>query len=246
MNPVPAPPAVPVYDALNAPVLNRIPPSAQSILDLGCGTGALGHAHKKSHAAHWTGVTLSPLEAQLAESVLDRVIVCDLNHGLQFSAPSHTTPASDTTPIPTFDCIIASHILEHLARPEQLLNQLHNVLRPNGCLIAAVPNSLYWRIRLQFLFGSFEYSNSGPLDRTHLRFFDHATFRQLLEHSRWSPPSNAPTHWAVFGGFPASRVLGPLRNPIDQLALHLSPGLFATQFVAVCHPTPTSRAQSSP
>ncbi|OGY93546.1 MAG: hypothetical protein A2406_02850 [Candidatus Komeilibacteria bacterium RIFOXYC1_FULL_37_11] len=39
-----------------------------------------------------------------------------------------------------FDEILASHILEHLDRPFQVMTELHRILKPNGHLIIKVPH----------------------------------------------------------------------------------------------------------
>lgn len=40
----------------------------------------------------------------------------------------------------SFDVILCSHVLEHVARPRAALAEIHRVLRPGGCLHVGVPN----------------------------------------------------------------------------------------------------------
>jgi len=40
----------------------------------------------------------------------------------------------------SFDVILCSHVLEHVARPRAALAEIHRVLRPGGCLYVGVPN----------------------------------------------------------------------------------------------------------
>jgi SAM-dependent methyltransferase len=40
----------------------------------------------------------------------------------------------------SYDFVLASHILEHVANPLRALGEFHRVLRPNGYLLIAVPN----------------------------------------------------------------------------------------------------------
>src|SRR5205823_9801714 len=86
------------------------------------------------------GVTYSKEEAALAARNLDRVIVCDLND-------------FDSENLGEFDCIVCSHVLEHLYQPEQLLIHLRPRLSFGGRLIVALPNILFWKQRIQFLRG---------------------------------------------------------------------------------------------
>src|SRR3954467_11309597 len=97
-----------LYGSVNESVLKRVPPTATRILDLGCGIGALGRALKSLRAAEVVGVTFSAEEAEKARLALDEVIVQDLNQFIP-------------TGLGTFDCVICSHVLEHLHSPNALL-----------------------------------------------------------------------------------------------------------------------------
>jgi 2-polyprenyl-3-methyl-5-hydroxy-6-metoxy-1,4-benzoquinol methylase len=126
------------YQALNRPVLDAIPTHSRRILDLGCGTGSLGRAIKVRQSAEVTGVTFSTAEAGEARLHLDRVIVGDLNE-------------FNPTNLGLFDCIVCSHVLEHLYWPANVLRAVSPVLDRGGRLIIALPNPLVWRQRAQFL-----------------------------------------------------------------------------------------------
>src|SRR6266446_1933167 len=77
------------YSAVNLAVLCRVPVSAKRLLDLGCGTGALGRELKEITDREVFGVTYSKEEAALAAKNLDRVIVCgDGGDGLRPSGDS--------------------------------------------------------------------------------------------------------------------------------------------------------------
>ena len=79
--------------------------------------------------------------------------------------------------------VLASHVLEHLARPERFLREVHHRLNPEGVLAVALPNIAHYRQRISFLQGKFNYTETGQLDRTHLRFYTHRTAIQLLEQN---------------------------------------------------------------
>ena len=86
--------------------------------------------------------------------------VADLEDGLPAEARKHR-----------YDCIVFSHVLEHLRAPEQLVRESVGVLTDDGVVLIAVPNVLIWRQRIDFMRGRFEYTDTGVLDRTHLRFY---------------------------------------------------------------------------
>jgi SAM-dependent methyltransferase len=205
-----------IYGAINQDVLARVPRGAARVLDVGCGTGALGRVVKERLGCELVGVTHSEAEAELAAAHLDRVLVSDLN---------------DFEPegLGEFDCVICSHVLEHLYRPERLLRLLRENLSPGGVLLVALPNVLHWRQRLEFLRGNFRYEDGGLMDRTHYRFYDWATARALLAEGGYSVVERE-----ACGGFPLSRYAAAPGRWLDRAALRLSPGMFGTQFVFVC------------
>ena len=71
-------------------------------------------------------------------------------------------------------------ILEHLVRPERLLQDCREVLTPKGAVVISVPNVANIAVRLMLLFGRFDYTERGILDKTHLRFFTRKAARAML------------------------------------------------------------------
>lgn len=204
------------YGSVNSGILTRVPAECRRILDVGCGTGLLGRALKADQRnRRVVGITHSEEEAALAREVLDQVVVADLE-------------TSEFGDLGEFDCVICSHVLEHLRNPEVVLARLQGVLAPSGTLLVALPNALYWRQRLQFLAGRFRYTQGGLMDSTHVVFFDWSTARGLVGKAGLQLTGSAAE-----GGFPGSRFLGVAGSLLDTVSLRLAPGLFATQFVLV-------------
>ena len=93
----------------------------------------------------------------------------------------------------TFDAIVLMHVLEHLVDPWAVLARARERLNPDGVVISLLPNVAAWRVRKDlFLHGKFEYTDTGILDRTHLRFFNLASGIALHRDSgfrevRWWP-----------------------------------------------------------
>lgn len=205
-----------IYQSVNQAVFRRIPTTTRRLLDIGCGGGVFGAAVKAALPCAVVGVTYSEAEAQQARERLDRVEVVDLNHG-------------DLSALGQFDCIVCSHVLEHLQDPQQVLTQLQRCLTPGGTLLVALPNVLFWKQRLQFLRGRFRYTDGGLMDRTHLRFFDGHSAASLVRSSGFNV-----RECAADGIFPLSRLLGrTLSAWVDRHALSLFPGVFGVQFVLV-------------
>jgi hypothetical protein len=71
-----------------------------------------------------------------------------------------------------FDVVLCLDVLEHLVEPLPVLRRLASLLTPTGILVASIPNVTHAAVRLQLLDGKFSYTDTGLLDRTHVRFFD--------------------------------------------------------------------------
>lgn len=207
-----------VYEAANQSILSHIPDTARRILDLGCGSGALGREIKQKIRCEITGVTFSDEEAVSAKQWLDHVIVCDLNQFMPYELGS-------------FDSIICSHILEHLYSPHELLTRLRNSLTPEGVLIVALPNALFWKQRLKFLQGHFRYTEGGIMDRTHYRFFDYSTSLELIRDADFEIIARDVEAYFPFPFL--RRHLESLAVYLDWIASKVIPGLLGTQFIIV-------------
>ena len=206
------------YGAVNSAILPYVPPTAKRVLDVGCGTGTLGKVLKQEMNCEVVGLTYSNEEAKEARDNLDQIIVCDLN-------------TYNFEQIGRFDCIICSHVLEHLYDPGATLERMRANLAENGILIVALPNILHWRQRIQFLKGHFRYTNGGLMDSTHFRFFDWETSLELVQKSGFKI---AARHTDGYFPLPVLRnKFGALARSLDKSVTKARPGLFGTQFIIV-------------
>lgn len=152
------------------PEIERLVPShAKMILDVGCGAGVLGAHLKRRGMVEVVGVEIDPDAAATAEKVLDRIHVGDVE---VLDLPYGTN---------TFDCIILADVIEHLRDPWTLLRRLVPLLKPDGRVIASLPNVRHWSVLRGLLQGEWTYLPAGILDRSHFRFFTLKTGRTLLE-----------------------------------------------------------------
>jgi len=209
--------ALTVYDGINEGILSLVPTTADRILDVGCGTGTTGEFLCQQRERCVVGITYSTQEAEMASPRLSQVIRAELNN-------------FDFCPLGRFDCVILSHILEHLYSPSDLLARLKCVLGPDSVIVVALPNVLWWKQRLEFLLGRWRYQDSGILDRTHFRFFDLQSSKELLEQAGYEILATKREGPLPFIR-PVRKVMGPFAARIDRLMCRLLPGLFAFQFV---------------
>ena len=83
-----------------------------------------------------------------------------------------------------FDAIILGDVLEHLIDPYTLVNKLKKYLTDDGAIISSIPNIREYRTMKKIFFkGDFKYTDSGILDKTHLRFFTKKNMIELFENN---------------------------------------------------------------
>jgi GT2 family glycosyltransferase/SAM-dependent methyltransferase len=140
-------------------ILALIPNDARTILDIGCGAGQLGRALKARQDCNVYGVELNETAASRARAYLDRVWTGDIEL-IELDLPDES-----------LDAIVCGDVLEHLREPRDVLRRLSGYLKPNGRLIASIPNAAHHSVIRGLLAGNWNYEPAGLLDETHLRFF---------------------------------------------------------------------------
>lgn len=138
------------------------------ILDVGCARGYLGCQLKK-RGNYVAGIEVSPLAAQEAKSVLDKVYCFDIEQSWKECMGEDR-----------FDCVVLGEILEHVFDPVQVLKSAIGVLNPGGEIIITTPNFMTWTNRIKFIFGWFKYSNQGMFDFGHIRWFTYRYLKEVL------------------------------------------------------------------
>jgi GT2 family glycosyltransferase/tetratricopeptide (TPR) repeat protein/2-polyprenyl-3-methyl-5-hydroxy-6-metoxy-1,4-benzoquinol methylase len=156
------------YEFARPELMALVPPTAQRVLDIGCGAGCLGAAIKERQNATVIGVEFDESAARLARTRLDEVLVGDIE---QMETPFE--PGS-------FDAVVCGDVLEHLRDPGRLLNRIRGWLHPAGCLITSIPNVQHHSVIRGLLLGNWTYEPAGLLDRDHLRFFTRREIEKLL------------------------------------------------------------------
>lgn len=91
----------------------------------------------------------------------------------------------------TYDYIVLLDVLEHLLKPEAVLQQLKSHLNDNGSILISIPNIAHNSIIINLMQNKFEYTELGILDNTHLHFFTNSSFKELVEHLGFYIADNA-------------------------------------------------------
>ena len=176
-----------------------------------------------------TGADILPRAAN--ESMLEQYFSVDLDQGIG--------PVIEGLHGKRFDRVLLLDVLEHLHRPEVILQQCHETLRPEGRLIVSVPNIANITIRLMLLLGKFDYTERGILDKTHLRFFTRKTARRLLQENGYQVQEEKEALMPIelVFGLSAQNILMRIGNRVLAFCTWLLPGLFGYQimFVAKSH-----------
>ncbi len=130
------------------------------VLDLGCRAGALTRSYADGNEV--VGVDVDRAALTEAAKLGIETIWADAGDPL---------PVADES----FDVIVAGELLEHLPVPEQAIEEVHRVLRPDGVLVGSVPNAYRLKNRLRFLLG-----RPVESDPTHLHVFSPRDVLRLL------------------------------------------------------------------
>jgi 2-polyprenyl-3-methyl-5-hydroxy-6-metoxy-1,4-benzoquinol methylase len=170
-------------DIYNQDLYNLIPDNLSSIIEIGSGSGALAKAIKlRSPNTHYTGVEIIDEYAILSKRYCDVVLTDNIEK------PDHEL----TSLIQNASAIVFSDVLEHLYNPWQTLQSL-NTLIPKDCSIfASIPNIQHWSVIFGLISGNFNYTESGLLDKTHLRFFTKSTIISLFSNNGFEIKSITP------------------------------------------------------
>jgi len=152
-------------------ILPYIPEDASIILEFGCGCGTFAQLIIERYGSEYWGVEICPEAAEIASKKLDKVLACDAAESI------------NQLPDNYFDCIIFNDVLEHLADPYTLLKLLKIKFTDKGVIVASIPNVRYWtNFKKYILHGSWEYTEVGILDKTHLRFFTLSSIKNTFKN----------------------------------------------------------------
>ncbi len=183
--------------------------SDKKVLDVACGISTLG----KTFSNDVYGFDINPEAVKAAQKNGIKARIGNVEK--KWSYPDNY-----------FDIVIASHIIEHVVNPDQLILEAKRVLKKNGLFVVATPNLAAWFNRILLLLG-FQpfFSEVSTVDKTlglkftrkltplrnplgHLRLFTLGSLRDILELHGFKI---AKISSAEFGSFP------PILGFIDKI-----------------------------
>lgn len=150
--------------------ISKLLPEGATVLDIGAGSGVLGRVLKRA-GKH---VILDGIEPNAFAADLARPFYRTVNVGY---AQDHFKTIQKTA----YDYVVLADVIEHIPDPAAFLAELLGNISVSTKFIISVPNIAFGGVRLSLLNGTFDYVDSGLLERTHLRFFTLATAKKLFD-----------------------------------------------------------------
>ncbi len=142
------------------------------LLDAGCGAGpALPFLQSAGYQVTASDFIFYPLLEAAKRAPRIPLLNCDLNRGLPFRDG-------------TFDIILASEVVEHLAGGKRFLSEARRVLAPGGVLLLTTPN--LWDIRRAWA-ALTRRQWSGYRDPTHINLLQPPRLAALMQEAGFHP-----------------------------------------------------------
>ncbi len=158
------------FNVVRKEILPFVPKEAKIILEIGCGDGNFGSLLLRNGAKEVWGIEYEIEQGELAKKIMTKILVGDVSEQLL------------NLPDQYFDAIVCNDVLEHLIDPYTVINRLRSKLKKDGIIISSIPNIRYFRNLFDLFFNkNWDYTDSGIMDKTHLRFFTYKSIRKMFE-----------------------------------------------------------------
>ncbi len=145
--------------------------SLEPVLDWGCGQGQVTSLLREGE------VDVTAFEWSPEAAPDDEVVSLDRYPGIE--AHRSSDPVRLPFPDNSFQCVLSCGVLEHVQQPEESLEELHRVLRPNGrLLVYKLPNRISYLEMLARWMGLY-YHGALTYDRV---YTPHTAVELLLGH----------------------------------------------------------------
>lgn len=199
-----------------------VPPHSK-VLDIGCSKGFAARSMRGTNLDFY-GIEITKKDAAIAKPYYKNIKICDLDDNI----PSYRKEF--------FEIIIMADVLEHLKNPLYVINHFKKFLAKNGLIIMSTGNVANIWIRLNMLFGRFEYIDRGILDKTHIHLYTLKTFKKLAYEANFKvnkvfiTPIPLPLISSFFSEGNALHFV----HVMNYLITILWKKLFGYQFILIC------------
>jgi len=167
-----------------------LPSRAASILDAGCATGGLLTALREQGFSAVAGLDPSP---RCAAACRERGFEAYVGSISTAAAPAH---------LPKFDCVVFSHVLEHIYDIPAFFNCARGLLAPGGYLYLETPDATRYD---DYLYAPFQEFNTEHINHFSARTLENAArrfgFHPILVEQKVIQTAEDTLYPAVFGIF---------------------------------------------
>lgn len=194
-------------------------PQDSIILDVGTATGTIRRLCSRD-IYHWRGLEPVAEWGKIARPLYDDFFIGSIEE-----APDEF--------ISSCDFIILADVLEHLPQPEKTLLRIIRHQKTGTRFAISVPNVANLYIRLNLLFGRFEYMERGILDKSHLRFFTRSSIIKSVRESGLAIKAvkTTPIPLSLVHSFFVEKRFGKFVHKTLAILTSLVPTILGYQFV---------------
>ncbi len=198
-------------------------PMGSRILDIGAGLGTL------ARLSDGKGFVLRGIEPNFTWLGDTRILYSEVYEGTLEQTPDSYLEGHDA--------VVCADVLEHLVYPEEQLKRLVKKQSDQCIYLISVPNVANIWIRLNLLFGHFDYQDRGILDRTHLHFYTKNSFIALLLKAGLHVTKliATPIPMDLMLPFLSNNTFGNGVMKILNVTTQISPGLLGYQWIAIAY-----------
>jgi 2-polyprenyl-3-methyl-5-hydroxy-6-metoxy-1,4-benzoquinol methylase len=176
------------FTAERGVIANFLPKHYANVLEVGCASG--GFSRHLPKAKQLWGIEPNASAAERARKHFAKVLQGTYNE------------AEDKLPDGFFDLVICNDVIEHMPDHDDFLRRLRVKLKPGAILVGSLPNVRHVTSLVKLLiFKDWPYTDSGILDRTHLRFFTEKSMRRMFAQHRLSVESMGGVGSVISNGF---------------------------------------------
>lgn len=158
------------YQGVRGEMIMFLPEKYSKVLEIGCAEGDF-RQHFSSNCEYW-GIEPVQSVADVARDKLDKLLIGSYQD------------VKDQLPSNYFDLVICNDVIEHMADHDAFFNSIKTVIIKRGYIVGSVPNvRYYWNLYDLLIKKDWEYTDSGILDKTHLRFFSEKSLKRAFRQN---------------------------------------------------------------
>lgn len=192
-----------------------LPDKYEHVLEVGCASG--GFAGSLTKARDSWGIEPHPPSAERARLLYKHVLTGTFEQ------------VEDQLPDHHFDLLVCNDVIEHMPDHDAFIRNVRKKLKPGAYLVGSLPNVRHITALMKLLLlKDWAYTESGILDRTHLRFFTEKSIHRFFsEHGLEVEVFEGQASVIKNGLMQNGKPLPPLKNALFRAGVA---GLVALSF----------------